>query len=283
MDCFHPIYLSDRIVPCGKCVACLKNRQDDWVMRITHELEDSLSAYFITLTYNDNCLPHALVSGIRRPVLCKSDLQKWFKRLRYYYPQYNLRYFACGEYGDKGLRPHYHVILFNFPKNENLYQATVHSWKFGFAMVKDVTPGRIAYVAKYSVPALLSTDSLFHGNFKPFILSSRRPAIGRSWIDRPDIVRYFRQQCIGYSLERGGIKRRLPRYYRDKLYDDEMKAIVKDKCDVYKKSLEDEEKIRVRFKSFSSIDSVTCEILTKEEKEKCLISKYLSKHKNSNL
>lgn len=105
-------------VPCGKCASCLRARQDDWAMRIECEASswNAGRIYFIRLSYNPdhvrcvNLDPADLSSPVVY-TLCKSDLQKFFKRLRKYWPLNHFRYFACGEYGDFG-RPHYHVILF---------------------------------------------------------------------------------------------------------------------------------------------------------------------------
>ena len=50
------------------------------------------------------------------PYLRKTDLQLFFKRLRYYVskqcPSEKVRYFAVGEYGPVHFRPHYHILLF---------------------------------------------------------------------------------------------------------------------------------------------------------------------------
>ena len=43
--------------PCGKCVECLKRRQNDWKLRIVHESQYWSKLYFFTLTYNNDSLP----------------------------------------------------------------------------------------------------------------------------------------------------------------------------------------------------------------------------------
>ena len=45
------------VVPCGKCVPCTKVRQDNFACRVRAEAEAKGSLVFITLTYNDDCLP----------------------------------------------------------------------------------------------------------------------------------------------------------------------------------------------------------------------------------
>lgn len=107
-----PLYMC---VPCGHCRICRHKKSSELAARCVAEtnMYDSLP-YFVTFTYNDNFLP---ADGVR-----KSDLQLFLKRLRsrldYYGIEHNIRYFAVAEYGSKTLRPHYHVILWNFPKAE---------------------------------------------------------------------------------------------------------------------------------------------------------------------
>lgn len=46
-------------VPCGKCVECVKKRQNDLTVRITHEAQNYSTMYFVTLTYNPDTVPLA--------------------------------------------------------------------------------------------------------------------------------------------------------------------------------------------------------------------------------
>lgn len=47
------------VVPCGKCLACLKNKQSSMVVRCKREAEQRGSFAFMTLTYDDDHLPLA--------------------------------------------------------------------------------------------------------------------------------------------------------------------------------------------------------------------------------
>ena len=47
------------VVPCGKCLACLKNKQSSMVVRCKREAEKMGSFAFMTLTYDDDHLPLA--------------------------------------------------------------------------------------------------------------------------------------------------------------------------------------------------------------------------------
>lgn len=47
----------DIVVPCGKCLACLKNRQSAMVVRCKREAQQRGSFAFMTLTYDDDHIP----------------------------------------------------------------------------------------------------------------------------------------------------------------------------------------------------------------------------------
>lgn len=44
-------------VPCGKCIDCLKKRQNDLAVRVAREANARGSMHFLTLTYNEDTLP----------------------------------------------------------------------------------------------------------------------------------------------------------------------------------------------------------------------------------
>ena len=204
----------DRIVvPCGKCVACLVNRREDWTIRLKEELKNATYAHFVTLTYSDDNLKY----GRYAPTLDKTDLQKFFKRLRKNSRSNNLRYYAVGEYGTKTLRPHYHIILFN------LYDSNLidKSWQLGNIQVGQVTGGSIHYVTKYHVNKTDSPEDVE----KPFALMSKRPAIGSNYIEKMnDYHSGYPQRA--YYTELGGVKKRLPRFLKTKLYSKEELTLI---------------------------------------------------------
>lgn len=129
--------------PCGKCIECLKKRQNDWKMRICHECGFWSHIYFFTLTYRDSMLPCSVcdnevydssIGVFRKPqaeqlaerygldvksTAYVDDVQNFIKRIRTDYERkngkkWNVKYFICAEYGPnpKGTkRPHYHGVL----------------------------------------------------------------------------------------------------------------------------------------------------------------------------
>lgn len=188
MRCISPIYVrkAGQSVPCGKCAFCLKKAIDAWCLRLAHEMEDSTSAFFVTLTYNDDHLPEG-------ENLSKRDVQLFLKRLRAR-NQY-LRYFLVGEYGTQGTRPHYHAVLFNINDLHSVHASWVEETPpnakagynpipMGFVKGNRATLGRIRYMVSYM--ATPPPPNL--GNrLKPFRLMSRNPGIGNAYIQKkPD-------------------------------------------------------------------------------------------------
>ena len=124
------------LIPCGKCIGCRLDYSRRWADRMILELETAKKAIFLTLTYDDNhahpCKYKDIVpyegyypqkkneflnedGTLTVPefyTLDKRDCQLFMKRLRSYFPDKNLRYYLAGEYGEKTLRPHYHLILY---------------------------------------------------------------------------------------------------------------------------------------------------------------------------
>lgn len=129
-------------LPCNKCTGCRQRNAGAWTLRCFLEMQQHRSAAFITLTYDEQHRP---------PTLEKYHLQLWLKRLRKRIAQLDtgrtIRFFACGEYGEKTNRPHYHAILFGGRESD---RPTVDkAWGLGRTQTVRATPKTIAYVAGY--------------------------------------------------------------------------------------------------------------------------------------
>lgn len=184
MQCVHPIVVksgrkygfgdkshgfvpSHVVVPCGKCIACRINKTREWKSRLIMELCFWEDASFVTLTYDSEHLP--VDAGLH-----KDDLQKFFKRLRFDLSEKkrDCKYFACGEYGDKFGRPHYHAIIFGInPIRDDLL--VKGCWLFGNVDIGSVTPESIGYVTGYVQKKLTGDASAnYLGNIPPFQVNS---------------------------------------------------------------------------------------------------------------
>lgn len=187
-------------VPCGHCVNCRKEHAKEWKIRLLHESQYHEFFQFVTLTYDDD----HLVS----PSLVKSDLQKFFKRLRKNTGS-KFKYFACGEYGPKTFRPHYHFIIFAFFPVE-VYQSC---WPLGFVKVGNkMSDKSLSYVSGYVDKKVCERpkDYIKKGLVPPFLLSSQ--GLGLQWcLDNSKLL--LEQGYIRYN----GFPCPIPRYYRKKL------------------------------------------------------------------
>lgn len=149
MACIYPYQTKQgHHVPCGKCPKCLQARTEQWVFRLQQEQKNSVFSHFVTFTYNEQSVP---VTKNRWKTLVVADLQNFFKRLRKTCPL-KVSYYAVGEYGADGQRPHYHAIIFNV-HDANLFQAL---WaqrrkgiEFGNVFIDEVNSNTCGYVAGY--------------------------------------------------------------------------------------------------------------------------------------
>ena len=87
----------------------------------------------------------------RIPYVCNRDLDLFLKRLRSYYPDEKLRYYAVSEYGPTSFRPHWHLLLFS---NSERFSQTVcenvsEAWSYGRCDVSLSRGFAASYVASY--------------------------------------------------------------------------------------------------------------------------------------
>lgn len=228
-------------VPCGRCIGCRVDRSRQWAVRCFHEASLHQENCFITLTFDDKKL-HLLrsykytkhdsdIDIFRRSTyLYKSDFVAFIKRLRkefYGNSKGDVRYFHCGEYGEKFRRAHHHACLFgfNFPDRVlfqvkdgvRLYRSRIleELWPFGFCTIGDVTFESAAYIARYVVKKITGelAGSHYQGRLPEYITMSRRPGIGKVWLDKFQGDLYPKD----FVVIRGR-KYKIPKYY-DRCYE----------------------------------------------------------------
>jgi len=227
---YHDGYLVQKLnLPCGKCIGCRLENSRQWAIRCIHEAQMYSRNAFLTLTYDNAHLPEDMS-------LHKEHLQKFWKRLRKYLGDQKIRYYACGEYGSKFERPHYHACVFNYwPDDAKLWSIRGGSrlfvsptlaklWPFGFHSVGEVTFDSAAYCARYILKKVNGDKSEEHykGREPEFVVMSRRPGIGHDWLMKYHSDVYGDDCTIpDYVVVRDNFKCRPPRYY-DKIYDVEL-------------------------------------------------------------
>lgn len=202
-------------------------------MRCVLEARQHQQNCFITLTYDDENLP-------KSKSLDKTHLQKFFKRLRKQNPNTPLRYYACGEYGDRTKRAHYHACLFGmdfadkieFRKigDNTLYisEELNKLWGNGLTSIGNLTFESAAYCARYVLKKRLSVNKQRHSHYyleeetgelipveQPFAAMSLRPAIARQWVERSGADIYSADKDF---LVMRGKKLKPPKYF-DNIYD----------------------------------------------------------------
>lgn len=69
----------------------------------------------------------------RIPYVCNRDLDLFLKRLRSYYPDEKLRYYAVSEYGPTSFRPHWHLLLFSNSErfSQTICENVSKAWSYG--------------------------------------------------------------------------------------------------------------------------------------------------------
>lgn len=209
--------------PCGNCAGCKIEHAAQWTMRSYHESSLFSDNCFITLTYSPEKLP--LRGGVS--VLDDEHLSDFWKRLRKHNKGFTeiedystgkwskpIRYVACGEYGDKLGRPHYHASLFNFNftdlvqfgwskpirgfKSVPLYTSPTLEklWGHGYVNVAPFNANTAAYVARYVMKKINGKAAEQHYRHfdlgtgevidrpREFSRQSNKPGIGAHWYHR---------------------------------------------------------------------------------------------------
>lgn len=215
MQCVKPIMVKcldglHRIVPCGQCIACRLNRVRDWSIRLMHEKRSYDKSVFLTLTYSPE--------NLKSDSLIKKDVQDYLKRLRKALGDEKIRYFLCGEYGEKFSRPHFHLIVFGIDKTHLIFRGKKYDskskgyyltddaiWKKGIVYIGDVTYQSIRYVASYVNKKYFGKSAKIYnekGIEPEFTLMSRKPGIGSDFVNfiRSDLEHLNQLRLMGKKL-----------------------------------------------------------------------------------
>ena len=231
-------------LPCGQCIECRLARSREWANRCMLETKDHKNNYFITLTYDNENLPMGNAIDIDTGetyevgTLKPKDLQDFMKRLRITWERKygikNIRYYACGEYGELYARPHYHAIIFGIPifdlkpdhkskkGNMNFRSDEIEKiWGKGRIAIGTVTWDSCAYTARYVMKKQTGKGKEEYyrvmGIEPEFVRMSRRPGIARNYYEKHKDEIYETDSI--YIATRKGVQKARPSKYYDKLYD----------------------------------------------------------------
>ena len=260
MTCYHPllaykhdgkvvfekprVYAQGFNLPCNQCIGCRLNYSRQWAIRCIHEAQMHKNNCFITLTFS----PEALASRKNPRSLDMREWQLFMKRVRKKYGN-GIKFFHCGEYGEKNKRPHYHALLFGHDFTDKqlwtqrsgvkLYisEELKKLWPYGFSTIGDVTFESAAYCARYVLKKVTGDAAAEHYtytdpetgeviNINPEYCTMSRgrkkgTALGGSWFKKYKSDVYPHD----YVVIRDKIKVKPPRYYDSLLEEHELKAI----------------------------------------------------------
>jgi len=217
---------------CGKCIKCLIKRKAQWSYRMVEQMNASFSAYFVTLTYDDQHLTRTDTGNTINPF----DHKQFIENLKEYekpemldYRPYSaeeilrkyngiqedgkLAYYGVSEYGGKTGRSHWHYILFNVRDTSSISM----SWRMGRIQIDQCNINTIDYCLKYMVKDHEGYD--YENRIKEKSYMSKGlglPAMTKN------LLTHIKTPEGNMVLNQRGQRVALPRYYRKKfLTDDE--------------------------------------------------------------
>ena len=224
-------------LPCGKCIGCRFNYARSWALRCQLESLSHKDNCFITLTFNNEMLQkrnNPWSVDVR-------DFQLFMKKLRKKYGS-NIRFFHCGEYGERTYRPHYHALIFGHDfriktdKNKvqkfgkGKYPLYISSdlttlWGRGHCTVGELNFDTASYTARYITKKIKGDVSKIHINPDNGVITeinevyctmSRNNGIGY------EAYKKYKHNWYpnDFIVNGNGIKMKLPRYF-DEIYKKE--------------------------------------------------------------
>lgn len=254
MPCVHPIHgfrapggqvrhsragaWEDRpqTISCGQCIECLLTRSRHAAARIVHESQLHDENAFLTLTLEDKHLGDFQSLDVRH-------WQLFAHRLRKAMAPQKLRFYTAGEYSDwPRRRPHYHscvnidfhwdrVFFKDTDQGHKIYTSKTLDdlWKLGKCFIAQTTFESAAYTARYMMKKITGPNAEhFYKNVNKttgeiwnvipeFTTQSRRPGLGKHWIDKfyPEV--YGNRDHLRDEIVINGRKMRPPKYYDQQL------------------------------------------------------------------
>lgn len=240
---------------CGRCMGCRLERARQWAVRCMHESQMHQNNCFITLTYDKS--PRTLDY---------TDFQKFMRRLRKSEQHTDdfgnrwrlpIRFFMCGEYGEKYDRPHFHSCMFNYsPIDQRLHSSANGTklytsktleilWGHGYVTVGELNYQTAQYVAAYCTKKVTGDKAIDHYTkvdkdtgevyqLEPeFSRQSLKPGIGEPWLRRyvNDVYNYDHVVMNGRSGK-------TPKYYDTLLKKWDPERAEKLELPRYKKAME---------------------------------------------
>lgn len=289
-----------QIIPCGQCIGCRLDYSRNWANRGSLETKEHLENFWITLTYDDEHLPKVeeMITSDDfvftetdeiewKGCLFPKDLKNFIDYLRKIVKKETghtgIRFIASGEYGERGRRPHFHIILFNCPLPvESFYESRIDwkkdtywksdiidkAWGKGIAEVGEVNWETIAYTCRYITKKINGKDSEYvyaaKGQIKEFLRTSRMPGIARNYYE-DNKIEIYKQDKIPI-IEKKGLRWEKPPKYFDRLMETENPELMEEVKENRKKAMLNALEIKAQTTSLNIWDQLQVE---REYKEDC--------------
>lgn len=169
---------------CGQCIGCRLERSRQWAVRCVHEAQLHENNSFITLTYGPGHLEAARS-------LCYRDFQLFMKKLRRSTPE-KIRFYMCGEYGEKNKRAHFHALLFGHDFNDKTEIKSAYQGK------------KLQQSHSFALPTLQATPPpLYRSEKLTELWANGRAVIGAVTFESAAYVsRYIAKKMTGDAADR---------------------------------------------------------------------------------
>lgn len=208
IDACYP-YIPEIQIPCGVCLGCLRDKANEWRVRLFHEqmYGNHTNTLCLTLTINDECI-HEFKD--RKSIA--NHFRAFHDRLRYYTPgRRTPKHFYISELGEERGRLHFHGFVWDAQvKGHEIARA----WKYGFICAKPLRSYKqLSYCAKY----VTKPSVRWH---KPMVFCS--PGLGAGYLEDERWMRWHHQSNdvapINGSVKFERFVYRMPNYYRSKIF-----------------------------------------------------------------
>lgn len=249
-------------IKCNNCDLCRLNRANQWVTRIICEFKTSnQQGIKIDLTYSPKHVPEDYT-------LRKADYQNFINKLRQQIyrdtgKRANFKYYIGGEYGPKGGRPHYHLIIIGWMPNDLTYwkdsktgfpmytsEYIDKKWAMGITTIQPLTPETASYATRYTNKK--SGKAKKNKNVPEF--QAQSIGIGKKYweIKKEEII-----EDLGIWIKRdsGTICAQIPDYYK-KLWKKERPIQYETFLDWQERQMEKIENERKQLSNLSKIEYI---------------------------
>lgn len=198
-----------------------------WRFRLLHEClslspQQMNNTYFATLTIEPKYYTE-------KKYLLKQYVRKFLEHVRYKC-KHSPRHFIVTERGEDRNRLHFHAIFFDAPFPMSLLHKL---WRYGFVKVRKlnsppyIVSQSISYCTSYVTKGKKGRiENVIPPENYPLVLVS--PGLGKSYIHNNTSVHHQRGILFPMSFDLNGKPRSLPRYLRQKVFNESELKMLKD-------------------------------------------------------